>query len=112
MAIHVIQGYHGRMTEKPPRNRLIFDLTDDDKLLLEAVRVKLGLRSHAETLRSLIRSYPWPSVAIPSAVIETQALPDVRARAPIPPKASLAAVQLGPTPRAPGSGLKQKGQKR
>lgn len=35
--------------------RLLFDLTDDDRALLEAHRVRLGLRSHAETLRSLIR---------------------------------------------------------
>lgn len=35
--------------------RMIFDLTDDDKAALEAHRIRLGLRSHAETLRRLIR---------------------------------------------------------
>lgn len=36
--------------------RLIFDLTDEDRAALEAHRVRLGLRSHAETLRVLIRT--------------------------------------------------------
>jgi hypothetical protein len=34
---------------------MIFDLTDDDRQALEAHRIRLGLRSHAEALRSLIR---------------------------------------------------------
>jgi hypothetical protein len=41
------------MTEK--RDRLIFDLTPEDRDALERHRVRLGLRSHAETLRALIR---------------------------------------------------------
>lgn len=36
-------------------SRFIFDLTDEDRGALEAHRVRLGLRSHAETLRWLIR---------------------------------------------------------
>jgi hypothetical protein len=36
--------------------RMIFALTDEDRAALEAHRVRLGLRSHAETLRALIRS--------------------------------------------------------
>jgi hypothetical protein len=40
------------MTKKP---RMIFDLPDDERDVLERVRVKLGLRSHAEALRFLIR---------------------------------------------------------
>lgn len=35
--------------------RFIFELTDDERALLEAHRIRLGLRSHAETLRALIR---------------------------------------------------------
>lgn len=42
----------------PYMGRLLFDLTDEDRALLEAHRVRLGLRSHAETLRALIRSGP------------------------------------------------------
>jgi hypothetical protein len=34
---------------------MIFDLTDEDRAALEAHRVRLGCRSHAETLRWLIR---------------------------------------------------------
>jgi len=35
--------------------RMIFDLTDDDRAALERARIAMGLRSHAETLRALIR---------------------------------------------------------
>lgn len=35
--------------------RLIFELTDDDRAALERKRIELGCRSHAETLRQLIR---------------------------------------------------------
>lgn len=35
--------------------RMIFDLTDDDRAALEQIRAARGLRSHAETLRALIR---------------------------------------------------------
>jgi hypothetical protein len=35
--------------------KMIFDLTDDDREALERVRIAMGLRSHAETLRALIR---------------------------------------------------------
>lgn len=35
--------------------RMIFDLTDEDRAALEAHRVRLGCRSHAGTLRALIR---------------------------------------------------------
>jgi len=36
-------------------SRMIFDLTDEDKALLEAFRALRGLRSLAEALRTLIR---------------------------------------------------------
>ena len=36
-------------------SRMIFDLTDEDRQALEAHRIRLGLRSHAEALRALIR---------------------------------------------------------
>jgi hypothetical protein len=35
--------------------RFIFDMSDDERNALERHRVRLGLRSHAETLRALIR---------------------------------------------------------
>lgn len=34
--------------------KLLFELSDDDRAALERVRIKMGLRSHAETLRALI----------------------------------------------------------
>jgi len=34
--------------------KLLFELSDDDRAALERVRVRMGLRSHAETLRALI----------------------------------------------------------
>jgi hypothetical protein len=42
--------------------RMIFDLTDEDRALLEAHRIRMGKRSHAEALRALIRG-PGPSRA-------------------------------------------------
>lgn len=48
--------------------RMIFDLTDDDREALEAHRIRLGLRSHAETLRALIRGPGGePAMAAPPA---------------------------------------------
>jgi hypothetical protein len=41
------------MSEKP--KRLIFTVEDEDLAALEAIRRNRGLRSHAETLRVLIR---------------------------------------------------------
>lgn len=42
------------MTDKP--KRIIFTASDLEREMLEHHRVRLGLRSHAETLRALIRS--------------------------------------------------------
>lgn len=48
--------------------RMIFDLTDDDRSALERLRVARGLRSHAETLRALIRGEGGePPTATPQA---------------------------------------------
>lgn len=49
--------------------RMIFDLTDEDRGALEALRIKMGLRSHAETLRALIRGGDGgaPAPASPAA---------------------------------------------
>jgi hypothetical protein len=44
-----IARYHERM------GRMIFDLTEADREALEALRIRMGLRSHAEVLRALIR---------------------------------------------------------
>lgn len=35
--------------------RLIFDLSEEERAALERLRIRFGLRSHAETLRQLIR---------------------------------------------------------
>lgn len=35
--------------------KLIFELSDDERAMLEVKRIQRGLRSHAETLRALIR---------------------------------------------------------
>jgi hypothetical protein len=43
--------------------RMIFDLTDDDRDALERIRIARGLRSHAETLRALIRGEGGEPVA-------------------------------------------------
>jgi hypothetical protein len=36
-------------------SRMIFDLTEEDRAALERIRITRGLRSHAETLRAMIR---------------------------------------------------------
>lgn len=43
---------------------MLFDLTDEDRDLLERRRVRLGLRSHADTLRSLIRGRDGETVLV------------------------------------------------
>jgi hypothetical protein len=40
---------------KEPKPRLIFTMTKEDQALLEPLRVKLGLRSHAAVMRKLLR---------------------------------------------------------
>lgn len=40
------------MSQRP--KRMIFDLDDDTRLLLEGVRIRLNLRTYAETIRALI----------------------------------------------------------
>lgn len=47
--------------------RMIFNLSADDRAALERVRIRLGLRSHAETLRTLIAE---------ADVMSIQRLPD------------------------------------
>ena len=56
----------------------LFDLTDDDLATLERLRAKHGLRSHAETLRALIRGEVIPGLIEmpePAQVVEITPLP-------------------------------------
>jgi hypothetical protein len=80
---------------------MIFDLTDDDREALEALRVKMGLRSHAETLRALIRG--GPVVGDPIVISSSAgAIPDGTKMKVTAPQS----IQIGPTTSTPGSRLK------
>lgn len=65
--------------------RMIFDLTDDDRAALERHRVRLGLRSHAETLRALIRREPLRLGGQPIYPDETARLPQAHPPEPVKP---------------------------
>lgn len=51
--------------------KLIFELSDEERDALERVRVKLGLRSHAETLRAMIGEFDRK----PAAAVLVKAAP-------------------------------------
>lgn len=67
---------------------MIFDLTDEDRAALEAHRVRLGCRSHAETLRALIRGASEPQEAINIAGSKLAALVEQKPK-PMPFKSRL-----------------------
>lgn len=93
-------------------NRMIFDLTDNDRLLLEAHRIRLGCRSHAEVLRALIRgdgheyavATPAPKPSFSPGRSKT-----VLVRSETKPGLQL---QVGPTPPKPGDRMKLFGGKK
>lgn len=105
------------MVTKSPR--FVFDIGEADRALLEAHRVRLGLRSHAETLRVLIRRVsPWPfehlvgvgeSGGGGSGGVLTK--PSVWTDPPTPAEREIAGrdiVRFGPERSKPGSRLKAK----
>jgi hypothetical protein len=48
--------------------KMLFELTDQDRAALERIRIARGLRSHAETLRAMIRGEDGqPAMAEPPA---------------------------------------------
>lgn len=52
----------------PSMGKLIFELSDGERATLERIRIARGLRSHAETLRAMIRSEDGePAMAEPPA---------------------------------------------
>lgn len=53
---------------------MIFDLTEEDRAELEAIRKHRGLRSHAETLRDLIRTSASASVPGTTAGVRASTL--------------------------------------
>lgn len=53
--------------------RMIFDLTDEDRAALEAIRKNRGHRSHAETLRELIRQAASSGLPAPERQAEMKA---------------------------------------
>jgi len=80
---------------------MLFALTDRDRELLEAQRVRLGLRSHAETLRVLIRA----GSVNPSFVRIERDKPDDATEFGRAPTAG--SLHLGPVHQKPGSQLKK-----
>lgn len=82
--------------------RMIFDLTDEDREALERVRIALGARSHAETLRRLIRDFePGPTLGQKvRAWIEADPVPKLT---PKPVKAARPAPTEKPKPAAPAN---------
>lgn len=54
--------------------RMIFDLTDEDRDALEAIRKHRGHRSHAETLRELIRQAASSGLPTPEQQAEMKAV--------------------------------------
>lgn len=96
---------------------LLFDLTDDDRSLLEAHWVRLGLRSHAETLRALIRGAE--PITRPFSAAEERSAMEMFVRAsrssmismrriPTPIEYDANNLHLGPVEQKPGSRLKKK----
>jgi hypothetical protein len=65
-------------------SRMIFDLTDEDRAMLEAIRKNRGHRSHAETLRDLIRLAAGSGLPSPAQQAEIRAAVLARQAAPKP----------------------------
>lgn len=87
--------------------RLIFDLNDDERSTLEAIRQRLGCRSHAETLRRLIQSSAH--VDDRRVAVRTTDAGMKRAKAILAATGqSLGDISVGPQRAAPGSRLKGK----
>jgi hypothetical protein len=64
-------------------SRMIFDLTDDDRVALEAMRAHRGLRSHAEVLRQLIRQASGSGLPAPERQADIRAEVEHRAGSPM-----------------------------
>lgn len=82
--------------------RMIFDLTDEDRASLEAIRKHRGLRSHAETLRHLIRE-------VASGGLSGEAQSALKAHLHhVREAAAIATVPIGPVRPKPGEMLKKR----
>lgn len=93
---HDITRYMGRM---------IFDLTDDDREKLEVVRKQRGHRSHAETLRELIRQAASSGLPTPARQAEMKAAVKAWQEKSVSPELR---AQFGPIRAKPGALLKGK----
>lgn len=96
-----------RMTKANGRKPLNVELSDEDRALLEGVRARAGHRSYGETIRALINH---AAGGTPIPALGQVPLPDVRSKAPIPPKSPPAEVQIGPRTYKPGD-LAKKGKR-
>lgn len=95
------------MTKANGRKPLNIELSEDERVLLDGIRARLGLRSLGEAVRALI------SNAVAGEVppgFEQVPLPDVRSKAPMPPTAAPSGVQVGPRTYKPGD-LAKKGKR-
>jgi hypothetical protein len=82
--------------------RMIFHLTDEDRDALERVRVKLGARSHAESLRRLILAADEaPVVSMSISEGPAPLIAEMRALAALPPGTKVKVVDDGAAPFVP-----------
>jgi hypothetical protein len=94
------------MAMKP---RFVLDLEEADRVLLEAHRVRLGCRSHAEALRVLIRTFGKRTSQItyePGLVMASGGGGSTVNRVPPEIQQEMAATHFGPVRPKPGSRLK------
>lgn len=90
--------------------RLIFDISDEERLALEAYRVRFGLRSLAEALRRLVShamdDAPSPHASFRDNVRAARTVADVEEAIRLMPAPST--VQVGQARAAPGARLKKR----